>query len=417
MKRLSEQQARNSAQEIVDASSLREIIEEDIRRECVEIFGNGVHAIVLTGSLARDEASLSCKDGVWRIAGDAEFLVVFEAKATLPTALTVGNVRQRIETSLRSHKIECSIDLSAVRPSYFERLPPHILSYELKHNGQVILGDCRVLHLIPDFSVDDLALEDAWRLLNNRLIEVLEHISELPARSNTPSAPLRYRILKLYLDMATSFLVFAREYAPTYQKRCAALQSLAAKERRTEDYPFDLEDFCDRVSRCTSEKLQLTSAEQCAFTLSWRDALRTAHSLWRWEIVRLVGTEQSLPDRELLEKWVRRLPRLERIRGWSYVLRARAWHRSYLDWPRWLRLCWKASPRYCIYFVGSTLLFRLAEDEELSESMLRNEDFEFLRRLLPVTKATSSGKERASWESLASETFWNYKEFLVGTRS
>jgi hypothetical protein len=271
--------------------------------------------------------------------------------------------------------------------------------------------------MIPDFPVDRLSLEDAWRLLCNRMLELLECAPELSSGSNPPSAKLRYKILKLYLDMATSLLVFVRAYSPTFQARSENLCRLADQAPPAEGYPFELKSFSDRVARCTDQKLRPQFDTEGELDLSWHTAVHTAHSLWRWELARLIGVKDPLSDRELFDKWISLQPFRERIRGWLYVLRALGWHKSYQYWPHWIRLSWKASPRCWIYLVASDLLFQAKTDEDPYSRRRQQEQWMSLSNLLPVRKTSAKALEQFSWEGMASDVVWNYRKFLMGTRA
>jgi hypothetical protein len=407
----------NPSGALPDSIQLRETICGVVQRECTCCFSGLLKALISTGSLARDEATIIRTEESWVVRGDAEFILVFEKSAALPTAAALGGVRRKIQSNLLERKIECKIDFSAVHPSYFRHLPAHIFTYELKHCGQVIWGYDRILQLIPDWPVDDLSLQDAWRLLCNRMIEMLECAAELTNDENPPSATLHYKIVKLYLDMATSFLVFVRAYAPTYQERQKILHRLANARIPAGEYPFELGSFANLVAACTAQKLVSHPKSQRSIDLSCRDAIQAAHALWRWELARLVGTNERVSDRELFAQWMRKQPLGSRARGWVYVLRASAWHRSYRHWLHWLRLASKASPRYWIYFVASTVLFQLTADESPTSRQERQADWAPLGGLLPVRKTPAKAQEQPSWESLASDVVWNYQKFLVGTRA
>jgi len=400
-----------------DSIQLRETICGVVQRECTRCFSGLLKALISTGSLTRDEATIIRTEESWVVRGDAEFMLVFEKNAALPATAALGGVRRRIESDLLQQKIECKIDLSAVHPSYFQRLPAHIFAYELKHCGQVIWGDDRILQFIPDWPVHDLSLQDAWRLLCNRMIEVLECAAELTNDENPPSAALHYKILKLYLDMATSFLVFVRAYAPNYQERRKILRRFADERTKAGEYPFEVGILANRVDDCTDQKIQMQCNTTRPLDLSWRDALEIAHALWRWELARLAGAREQVSDRELFAQWMRIQPLGDRTRGWVYVLRASGWLKSYRHWLRWSRLGWKASPRYWIYFVASTVLFQLVADENSSSRQEQQADWSSLGGLLPVRKTPARAQDQPSWESLASDVVWNYHKFVVGTRA
>jgi hypothetical protein len=399
-----------------DSLQLREIICGVVQRECTRCFGALLKALISTGSLARGEATIIRKKESWAVRGDAEFMLVFERNAALPATTALGGVRRRIENDLLQRKVECKIDLSAVHPTYFQRLPAHIFTYEMKHCGRVIAGDEAILQSIPDYSVDELSREDAWRLLCNRLIEVLECAEELSGERGRFSPELQYRIIKLYLDMATSLLVFVGAYAPSYRERRDAMLRLTSRKIRAEAFPFELRGFADLVADCTAEKLLPQGDAERRVDLSPRLAVQTAHALWRWELAQLVGTKSVCTDHDLFEQWMSVQPSWKRIRGWLYIVRACGWQRSYHLWPRWWSLR-KASPRYWIYFVSTRLLFQATRDENLSQALRADANWASLSRCLPVAKMTAKQPASPSWKDVAHDVVWNYREFLVGTRA
>src|ERR1017187_91484 len=62
--------------------------------------GEGLRAIILTGSMARSEETyIQQNDGV-RVMGDAEFVLVFRDRISVPPAETMARTRDRIEKSL-----------------------------------------------------------------------------------------------------------------------------------------------------------------------------------------------------------------------------------------------------------------------------------------------------------------------------
>jgi hypothetical protein len=399
-----------------DSIQFRETICGVVQRESTRCFSGLLKALISTGSLARDEATIIRTEESWVVRGDAEFMLVFKKSAALPTAAALDRVRRRIESDLLERKIECKIDLSAVHPTYFQRLPAHVFTYELKHGGRVIAGDEAILRAIPDYSAAELSREDAWRLLCNRLIEVLECTEELSGERGRFSPELQYRVVKLYLDMATSLLVFAGAYVPSYRERRNAMSRLADRKIRAEVFPFELGAFADLVATCTAEKLLPQGHDEPRVDLSRRTAIQTAHALWRWELAQLVGAKSVGNDRDLFDQWMRVQPSWKRIRGWLYIVRACGWQRSYHFWPRWWGLR-KASPRHWIYLVASSLLFQATEHVNSSQTCRADPDWVSLSRCLPVARMTANQPASPSWKDVAHDVVWNYREFLMGTRA
>jgi hypothetical protein len=201
------------------AAALRDLICAETRAVCQQTYGQTLRAIVLTGSLARNEATFVERPDGLTLLGDAEFLLVFHIGAPLPSASDAHRIRVEIEGRLLRNGLHGTVTVSGVPPSYLRRLRPSIFAYELTAYGSVIAGDQSVLNLVPRFAVSEIPLEDAWRLLANRIVEQLETLRELPVDETPLPDNVHYRTVKLVLDTATSFLVFVGGYKPTYAER------------------------------------------------------------------------------------------------------------------------------------------------------------------------------------------------------
>lgn len=378
-------------------------------RVCVDYFGAALQAVVLTGSLARHEATMRPANGSLAVLGDAEFLLVFHERSRLPAESETEAARRSTETNLLNSNLDCKIDLSAVPPKYLRNLPPYIFSYELAANGRVIWGDTDVLALIPLLSVSGLSHEDAWRLLGNRTVELLEAVAN--AGECSESGIVQYRTSKLCLDMATSLLVFAGAYAPSYRQRNANLKKLAARTPNRSGWPFDLQRFAKQVSACTDFKLRASADQGSEPVPSTREMISCARQLWEWELVQLSGAPSHLSGRELLFHRMRLQPAGKQIRGWLYTLRRCGWHRSWHYWPRWIRLAWRGSPRDWVYAATSEILAHITSDEPESRTLL-----EHLRSWLPLQNSVFVGR-LTTWQMLALEIASNYHELLERTRA
>ena len=309
-----------------------------VRQVCLEAYGAAVRAVVLTGSLARGEASIRRTPDRAHVLGDAEFFLVLRDGETLPGVARSKAMGRSATARLAAAGVECEIDLATVHGAYFASRQPAIFAYELRVCGKVIWGE-NVLRLIPAFSSEQIPREDGLRILCNRGIELLGAL----AREEEGGGAAGYAAAKLYLDMATSLLLFLGAYAPGYKARRTALAKLVG-DGGGRDWPFEAEEFSGRVARCTEWKLSgMCPAGEWNFCA---EAAAHAAALWRWELARMGA------------------PVTGRLRGWMYVLRAMGWHRSWRYWPRWARMARTGSPRAWIYAVARELLERLAAQPE-----------------------------------------------------
>ena len=374
-------------------------------------FPHGLNAVVLTGSLARGEGTWLNDGSLVRLAGDADFLGVFDDRAALPTPDRVAQLKREAKEQLASAGIEANIGLSPVSAGYLRRLRPAILSYELITHGKVVWGDPHILNLVPAFAASEIPTDDGFRLLMNRMIELLEIVCEHDTlAANAREIP--YRAMKLWLDMATSYLLFERQYVPTYRGRAARLRELAAESSTVA--PIRLRRFAQMVALATRCKLNEIDTEIREFA-DLATLIDAAHSLWRWELERL--TAPSASDRDLRRRWIAAEPIAARMRGWAAVVERSGTARAMARMPAWIGLARKASPRRLIYDAASELLFalpRLLEDEAAADNDSRWNE---LRCGLPVADSPENRSSHCVWRRLGRAITFNYHSFLVPTRS
>src|SRR6266576_1886790 len=309
--------------ELPRTDALRETIGKQVAQLCFQTHGQSLRAVVLTGSLARDEATLVEEGKSWRLLGDAEFLLIFHTHASLPRTVAMGFLRQNIETSISRFGVTSEICVTAAYPKYLRSLRPSIFAYELRNCGKVVWGDPEILTCIPSFSSSDIPWEDGWRLLSNRMVEQLEVLEDLEQKPKMLSSRLHYRTVKLYLDMATSFLLFAGEYAPTYEERAQRLRILADTQPADDKTPFNLHQFCDRVSECTQWKLSEIACDTASISQPiverdstwWEEAVGYAQVLWGWELALLTGSTGEVGNQELLKRWMNCQPVYRHFEG------------------------------------------------------------------------------------------------------
>jgi len=368
-----------------------------------------LRTIILTGSLARGEGTFVESHGQCDFLGDAEFLLVFHRGARLPGKPQIDAVRHDIERSLAQGGLAVEIGLSAVTDRYLRALERDIFTYELRYCGQVLWGDEGALSLIPDFPPCDIRLEDAWRLLENRIIELLAATPDVAEMHGNLPRSLRYRVVKLYLDMATSLLVFAGAYKPTYRERTTTLRLFSTALSTAVFWPFPLHPFAERVEACCLYKLCAQVSGPAGWEL-WRHALEDARVLLRWELERLTQSATEATDETLWQTWLEMHPARTRLRGWLHAARKQAWTRGARRWPRWIRLASESSPRHLVYRAANELLHALPQIMAGEHGAT----FDFQTRL-PLPAATA--EESHDWRARAAAIARNYCLFVKETRS
>lgn len=386
-----------------------------VARECRTAFGGRLISVILTGSAARGEATIVSSGDGWKVLGDAEFLVVLHQADRSTSVRSRDAVKRESNEKLRLQGIEVTIGLGLVPISYLKGLPAYIFSYELRECGKVISGDPQILDAIPQFGASAISREDAWRLLCNRMIEQLEVVGDLERTPHQLTDSLHYATVKLYLDMATSYLVFAGAYAPTYRERAQRLMMLAS--RSNDDAPFPMTDFGSRVGECTSWKLNGKENDLNRSLQFWQEAISYAHQLWRWEIMQMTGASNKSTDTELWTRLAEAMTVREKIRGWLSVVKRSSILETFRNWPRWLKLGSRATPRYWVYRAGAEVLFdfqaRMAASSKKGPLDVADSHAVLL---LPI-RHRKAGTAEISWKFVASEITANYWRYVAETRA
>ncbi len=391
-----------------------EICTAVIQRLTVQ-FERALRAIVLTGSLARGEGTLIHENGYRRLLGDADFLLLFHSGVKLPDAETIEDLCHAAERDLIQAGLLCKLGASAAHVSFLACMKPHIFAYELRICGEVVWGAADILKAIPSFSRAAIPLEDGYRLLTNRIIETL---IALALEAPVAEVELGYAGVKLYLDIATSFLLFVGRYAPTYKLRCDQLMQLAdTRMKGTEDLPIGIADLAESVAQCTQYKTgglrRPAQTDEISAQKFTTGALRAACALWRWEVSRLTGVDQGATEALMLAS-MHLQPMSDRLCGWAHVVRKENWVRSWREWPRWLRMAWRATPRGWINLIAIRLAFALGGYQDPPEKPFKSTDPNHLLRMLP---RPTPGDMRTDWRSLAKWIFLNYQLYLQDTRA
>jgi len=400
-------------------------IQEALVGVCRESFRAALRAVVLTGSVARNEASYVYRDGKAILLSDIEAIVVLHDDSPLASSQAIRSLCERAEARLAASGVRVHVSLSVVHRAYLRGLPPHIYSYELRACGLVLFGEETILEEeVPNYAACDLSREDAWRMLSNRLIEQMEGAVE-----SSGGDGLRYRSIKLCLDMASSLLVFYGRFEAGYRARLCRIEEFALTPD-AQQLPVAIGEFLPLVQWCTTAKLEPETAVESEQTEAKTPdngdcapgagvvavesfpsrATQWAWQTWEWELQRMTGTDGREGSEDMIRAFGRRLGIKSLLRGWLYAVRRGGWVRSARHWPKWLRLLARGlTPRHAIYLAAYR--WQQARREAISKDGMQ--DLKAVCDLLPVSAATQG----ATAAEVALQLAWNYKEFVTETRA
>ena len=372
-------------------------------------FGRRLRSVVLTGSLARNEATWHRLGNRVRLTGDAEFLLVFDRRRSIPSNAEIASAQDYIQQLLLDNGIEVKIDLGAITPRFFEQLQPHIFAYELQVYGKTIWGE-EIRVLAPTFTAAEISLEDGFRILMNRIVELLESLAEATTLRPLPQS-VRHRSTKLCLDMVTSLLVFLGSYEPSYAKR---LRSISRGFIGPDELSVLRPRLLQRTIMATRWKLGEDHREPIVTLRELNDLIGDVHLLWQWEL-RVLNGDTPSPDNNdtLIDTWCSREHRFDWLRSWASTVRRCRPAEFFTSFPRWIQIAHRGSPRRLIYVAASQLF--LAAPEVLSGGV--NYDSTRWQHLAAGLPYPGPLEHIRTWEAAAAAATRNYHRFLEDTRA
>lgn len=377
-------------------------------------------ATVLAGSFARNEGSVLELDNRLLVLGDMEFMVFFPAGTDLNKLQIELNQRASEYSSELSSVADCELEFSAVTPDYLRKLRPQIFGFELLEHGRTVWGDERLLAEAPRFPASRIPRFDAWRMLNNRLLEQLEWADSLKHGDRRQLLRILYQLVKCYMDMGTALLLFAGRYESTYAERANALDQLAGET--TDRGMWFVHPLAQRVRECTTFKLN-PSAESKPLGVhldaadldevrrdichAVTEMVPVARSIWRWAAAQISGRElkPEMKDAELRDAALSTQRMGEILRGWVKVALNAKLRREPAFARRMASLISLGSPRYLTYCVASELFF------QLPAALAGGDPHVSAERFLPV-KFSEHADEAREWWRLRAEVLRGWRLYL-----
>jgi hypothetical protein len=280
--------------------------------------------LILTGSVARGEGTLIADPEIGsRWLGDIECHLVFNDKRGAPVAEIDHNLlelERRLNGDSENRCRGMRIGLKAIGVSRLARLRPAIFTREMLEHGKLLWGEPAALPQ-PSWwtaGLREIPLRDAFRLLNNRIVQQVEARMRREAGSGAPLSS-EYALNKFWIDLATSLSVFLDCYRSSYRERKDALES-RLRENSGPLTPENAQLLIARLRDAMAVKEGRPPAEIHSDD-SFAEAAQVASAVWYWEAGRLAGSASEPAD------WKSILPLLRRIdtasqrgRDWARLL-------------------------------------------------------------------------------------------------
>ncbi|MBN2654302.1 MAG: hypothetical protein JXR79_04210 [Nitrospirae bacterium] len=352
--------------------SLNQSSEDLINVCCAALleYRSDIEAVVLTGSFSRGEETIVRLNSLERIVlGDIEFIVITKEGINPFDLLSkMKSAEQKAEVMLKQQGVTCSVEFSAVAHNFLKRLRPMIFSYELLMHGKVVYGDADLLEKVTGIHANDIPKSDAFYLLCNRIVEQLIHLKKL-SKGECSGLEAYYPLVKMYMDMAGSFLTITGKYEPSYALRLERFLDMPEAERfvRGEEYSR----FISILESMTNFKLQRNDNFNDKQHTSdhimslFRETIPFAFKLWIWEVKFMTGKDAetiSNSCKAILTKQTIKI----KLRGWLKYLRTAWVMNEEISVLKFLRLFCLGTPQMLIYCAAAHLYFG-AEDKKRSD--------------------------------------------------
>jgi hypothetical protein len=319
--------------------------------------------LILTGSVARGEGTLIADPEIGsRWLGDIECQLVFNDRRGAPVADINYSLRElegRLNRDRENRSRGMRIGLNAIGVSRLARLRPAIFTREMLEHGKLLWGEPAALPQPSWWTAGQLQipLRDAFRLLNNRIVQQVEARMGREVGSGAPLSA-EYALNKFWIDLATSLSVFLDCYRSSYRERQVALESRLAENCS----PLTAGNARLVVARLRDAMVVKEGRPPAEIHSddAFAEAARVASDVWYWEAGQLVGSDSEPAD------WRSILPLLRRIdtasgrgRDWArFLLRRHALRELHPGLGGIVRIAIRAgSFANAIYGAGSMLEF------------------------------------------------------------
>ncbi len=306
--------------------------QDEVRRELERLLARvrtcaaapSVAGVLLTGSFARGEGTVIPNPRASsRWLSDVECLVVVRGGivSTREIQRSMRQVERDTNSDCGNAERGIKVELRAILTQGMVRLRPAIFTRELCEHAKLLWGNPAAIPLprVPP-SAEAISKYDAFRLLNNRIIEQIAVRSEYADRTSD-SIAIAYSLAKFWIDLGTSLSVFLGCYRPGYRSRQKPIEEALGAHMEILG-----SEMCGRlISRfrnAMAQKLGQTGFPSADPAQEFSEAVEIARVTWNWESGQMLGTNTAAGDwRGIFARLSSLETTAQRLRDWARVLR------------------------------------------------------------------------------------------------
>jgi hypothetical protein len=306
--------------------------QDEVRRELVLLLDRVrqsaaapcVAGVLLTGSFARGEGTVIAHPrSRSRWLSDVECLVV--VKGGIVSKQEIQRSMRRIEHDSNSDRANAErgikVELRAILTEGMTRLPPAIFTSELREHAKLLSGDPAAIPLPPVSSNGvEISKRDAFRLLNNRIVEQIAVRAEY-AEGTSDLTATAYSLAKFWIDLGTSLSVFLGCYRPGYRSRQKPVEEALRAHQDILGAEMG-ERLISRFRNAMGQKFGEVGFPSNDLAGEFSEAVEIARATWNWESGQLLGTSAAATDwRGIFARLSSLETAAQRVRDWARIVR------------------------------------------------------------------------------------------------
>lgn len=280
--------------------------------------------VLLTGSFARGEGTvIAHPQSGSRWLSDVECLVV--VRGGIVSKQEIQRSMRQIERDTNSISANAArgikVELRAILTEGMPRLPPAIFTSELREHARLLCGDPAAIPAPPVGSNGaGISKHDAFRLLNNRIIEQIAVRDEY-VDAVSDSTATAYSLAKFWIDLGTSLSVFLGCYRPGYRSRQKPVEEALRAHQEILGREMG-ERLISRFRNAMAQKFGEAGFPLGDLAGQFSEAVEIARATWNWESGQLLGTSGAASDwRGIFSRLSSLETAKQRMRDWARVLR------------------------------------------------------------------------------------------------
>ncbi len=302
--------------------------------ECGELIADtvgreNVRAIVLGGSFALGEGTISFESGSPIFLSDIDLLVIVDLPEMLFRVLSIKTeLSGACEGLIPEARFIGHVEVGAVTAKELSFLPRSPGVYDIRHFGRVLYGNGEVLRDLPDFGAGELDRAEAVILLENRMASLLGYWPGGSPDSDAQLYGFLYQVARVYTDIVTAVLCATGFYLPGYCERWCFLS-----DNRNNGTISKLveKSVVDASRKWTVFKmnpsLDILEVTSKSFEVMWLEAAEETLKTWKRCSLYVEGRmaeEHLMPDAaSVFRSRNTRMRPVDNLRGWKNLLAGR----------------------------------------------------------------------------------------------